>query len=91
MNYKPTDLDPNTSNKVEGITTIILTMVTDIGMVIAVIIIAILGLKYMLGSIEEKVEYKKDMIPFLVGAGLLFGILAIIKVLMQWGEQITNL
>ena len=39
----------------------------------AVVLVAFLGIKYMLGSAEEKAEYKKDMIPYLVGAFLLFG------------------
>jgi len=32
----------------------------------------ILGLKYMLGSTEERASYKKSMIPYIVGAVLLF-------------------
>lgn len=33
----------------------------------------ILGIKYMLGSTEQKATYKKSMLPYLVGAVLLFG------------------
>lgn len=32
-----------------------------------VIIITVLGIKYMMGSLEEKAEYKKSMIPLIVG------------------------
>lgn len=42
------------------------------GVVIAVIVIIILGIKYMMGSAEEKADYKKTMIPYLVGAILIF-------------------
>ena len=42
------------------------------GSVIAVIILMILGIKYMMGSAEEKAEYKKTMIPYIVGAILIF-------------------
>lgn len=90
-NYKPTDLDIATATKVEGITSKILTAVTDVGMVMAILILAILGIKYMLGSVEERAEYKKDLIPYLIGAGLLFGILSFVKILMVWGETITNI
>ena len=32
----------------------------------------VLGVRYMMGSAEEKAEYKKVMIPYLIGAVLLF-------------------
>ena len=38
----------------------------------AVGILMVLGIKYMMGSAEEKAEYKKTMIPYLIGAVLLF-------------------
>ncbi len=43
-----------------------------VGVVLAVAIIVVLGIKYMLGSAEEKSEYKKSMIPYIVGAALIF-------------------
>lgn len=42
------------------------------GTVIAVVILIILGLKYMMGSAEEKAEYKKTMIPYVIGAVCIF-------------------
>ena len=39
----------------------------------------------------DKSEYKKDMIPYLVGACLLFGITVIVKVLQQIGQSINNI
>lgn len=90
-NYKPTDLDATTSNKVETMASMILTAVTNIGIVTAILILAILGIKYMLGSIEEKAEYKKDLVPYFVGAILLFGISTFVKIFMQWGESISNI
>ena len=50
----------------------IITVLTVIGTVISVIVLIILGLKYMLGSVEEKAEYKKTMMPYVIGAILLF-------------------
>lgn len=43
-----------------------------VGVVLAVVIIIVLGIKYMLGSAEEKSEYKKSMLPYVVGAALIF-------------------
>ena len=43
-----------------------------IGSIVAVAILVVLGIKYMIGSAEEKAEYKKTMIPYLIGAVLIF-------------------
>ena len=70
---------------------VILTVITTIGMIVSVLILAILGIKYMLGSVEEKAEYKKDMIPYIVGAFLLFGITTILTIVQQIGESFNNI
>lgn len=41
--------------------------IRNIAAIAAVVIIAILGVKYMLGSVEERAEYKKSFIPLIVG------------------------
>lgn len=88
--YKPGNLDKNTSEKIGGKISKILTAVTNIGMMIAISILAVLGVKYMLGSVEEKAEYKKDLLPYLIGAILLFGIVTFMKIFMQFGQKISN-
>ena len=50
----------------------IVTIIQVVGIVIAVIVLLVIGIKYMMGSAEEKAEYKKTMIPYLVGAVLIF-------------------
>lgn len=50
----------------------IITIVTTTASVISVIMLIVLGLKYMLGSVEEKAEYKKSLKPYLIGAVLAF-------------------
>lgn len=46
----------------------ILNVLQVVGIIAGAIILVVLGLKYMMGSLEEKAEYKKTMIPFVVGA-----------------------
>lgn len=87
--YEPTD--SSEGQQLINKANVILTIITNIGMVIAVLMSAILGIKYMLGSVEEKADYKKGMIPYLVGAFLLFGICTIVKVMQQFGESINNI
>lgn len=51
----------------------ILYIVRIIGMAVAVIMLTILGIKYVAASPNEKAEYKKAMTIYVVGAVLLFG------------------
>ena len=48
-------------------------VIQTMGTLAAVAILIVLGIKYMLGSTEEKYEYKKTMIPYLIGAVFIFG------------------
>lgn len=57
--------------------------VTNAAIVISVVMIAILGIKYMMGSAEEKAEYKKSFVPLLVGAILVFGAATIARVIVN--------
>lgn len=45
----------------------IIGMIRNISVIAAVIIIMVLGVKYMLGSVEEKAEYKKSFMPLIIG------------------------
>lgn len=60
-------------------------LIRNVAAIAAVVIISILGIKYMMGSTEERAEYKKTFIPLIVGivvvvaaasiASLLFGLM----------------
>ncbi len=60
------------SNDIQDIGGKILGVLQTVGVILAVIILVILGIKYMMGSAEEKAEYKKTMIPYVVGAVCIF-------------------
>ena len=59
-------------NEIQDVGGRILGVLQTVGVVLAVIILVILGIKYMMGSAEEKAEYKKTMVPYLVGAVFIF-------------------
>lgn len=48
-------------------------IVSTAASVLAVIILIVLGIKYMMGSAEEKAEYKKTLLPYAIGAVFVFG------------------
>lgn len=88
-NIKSND-DTGADPTIEKIGSTILSIVTGVGMVLAIVLIAILGIKYMMGSTEEKAEYKKSMIPYIVGAVLVFGASAIGSAVVNMGKQIVS-
>lgn len=72
----PGDVTPSSTGADDNIKDFggkILSAITTTGIVLSVIVLAVIGIKYMLGSAEEKAEYKKTMMPYLIGAGLIFG------------------
>lgn len=66
-----------TNSDLTGIGNGLITIITTIGIVVSVIVLIILGLKYMLGSVEEKAAYKKTLLPYVIGAALVFAASAI--------------
>ena len=64
----------------------ILTIVRIVGMAVAVIMLTILGIKYVAASPNEKADYKKCMTVYVVGAVLLFGASALLSVIQKFVE-----
>ena len=52
------------------------------------IILLVIGIKYIIGSAEQKAEYKTTMIPYIVGAVLIFAGTSIVKVIYQLASQV---
>ncbi len=57
----------------------IINVIQVVGIIVAIVVILILGIKYMTGSVEQKAEYKKTMIPYVIGAILLVAGTTIVK------------
>lgn len=53
-----------------------------IGIAVAVISGSIIGIKYMLGSVEEKADIKSLLIPYIAGCVIIFGSFAIWKLVV---------
>lgn len=67
--YNPS-LDPITEEDAEGamqIIGVVLGAIRNISVVVAVITLMIIGFKYILGSVEEKANYKATMMPYIIG------------------------
>lgn len=79
---------PNTSangtNNIIDIGNNIAGIIQVVGIILSVICLMVLGIKYMMGSAEEKAEYKKTFIPYLVGAVILFAASVFAKTIYSW-------
>jgi type IV secretory pathway VirB2 component (pilin) len=73
----------NQMNKIMG-------LVQGIGIGVMVIILVVLGIKYMVGSSEERAEYKKTFIPYIVGAVLVGGASVIANAIYTFGTGMTR-
>lgn len=79
--FKPSQIQ---TSKVSGVVKLgekITGGITAVGTVVAVATTLVMGIKYMVGSVEEKAEYKKSMMPMLIGMILLFGVSWIVKLI----------
>lgn len=88
--FNPNEWDPGPGKIEEGPflekAGIVLGWIKYIGIITSVLVLVIIGLKYMLGSVEAKAEYKKTMIPYVAGCFMIMGIsiiLALIEEVMK--------
>lgn len=59
-----------------------------LGVALSVIIGAILGIKFMVGSIEEQAKIKETLLPYSIGCIVVFSGFAIWKIVIELGGKI---
>lgn len=80
-NIENQNLNGNADSQITKVGGNIVNIIQIVGIVIAVIVFLVIGIKYMIGSASEKAEYKKTMIPYVVGAVLVFAGTSLVKVI----------
>jgi len=66
----------------------ILGVVQVVGMGIAVIMLVIIGVKYITASVEEKAQLKETLMPYVIGAILLFGGSGILTIVVNFVREL---
>ena len=66
----------------------IVQIASTVGSILSVIVIIVLGIKYMMGSVEERADYKKTMLPYLIGAIFIFAASNIANIIYQFAINI---
>lgn len=69
----------NLQNFSSSLFTILVTVATAISVLVGII----LGIKYMMGSVEEKAKYKELLLPYLAGCVAVYGALGIWRILVE--------
>ena len=75
-------------DRIEGLGNKIIQIVSVIGSIASVIVLVVLGIKYMMGSAEEKAEYKKTLLPYIIGAALVFAASAIAGIVFNFATSL---
>lgn len=71
--YNPSASIGKNSSEFRSLVGNILFFIRLIGSIVSVVALIVIGIKFMLGGVEQKAEYKKRMLPYIVGMILLFG------------------
>ena len=76
-------------SQIESVGSSVVGILQTVGIVLSVVILIVLGIKYMMGSAEEKAEYKKTMMPYIIGAALIFAASALAQVVFKFFTGIS--
>lgn len=74
--------------KLQDTSNVIYNILLLAGMVAAVVISGILGIKFMIGSAEEKAQIKDALVPFIIGCIVVFGAFGIWKIFINIGKNL---
>ena len=83
-NWKPTSTtETSGTEKIQNIGNKIIGPIRVLGSIISVVTLVIIGIKYILGSVEEKAEYKKKILPYFIGGVIGFAITNLLKIIID--------
>ncbi len=76
--------------KVGGVINNVIGLLQVVGTGISIIVITILGIKYILASPGEKADIKKSAIPIVIGCVLLFGAVNLMAAVEEFSTNVLN-
>lgn len=62
---------------------VIIRILRNIAAVVAVVVLTIIGFKFMLGSVEQKAEYKQTLVPVIIGCIMVIGLAALLTTIQS--------
>ena len=84
------DTSTGASDRVNNALGIALGIIQVVGMAIAVIMLIILGIKYISAAPSDRAEIKKHAIVYVVGAFIMFGAAGIVGIVKEFGKNLGS-
>lgn len=78
------------SEKIENVINIVIGLLQVAGTGLALIVITMLGIKYLLASPSEKADVKKQIMPIIIGCILLFGALQLMGAVYEFSQDVFS-
>lgn len=72
---------------VQNVTDVLYNILLAVGIIVAVIVGLLIGIKYMTGSVAQKSETKQLLLPYIVGCVVIFGAFGIWKIVVELLNQ----
>lgn len=94
--FNPDDWKPDSTTEATGagrlqnMGNVIIGALRTVGSIVSVAVLAVLGIKYMVGSVEERATYKETMKPYLIGAVLVFAITNILGIIVNVATSLID-
>ena len=70
--FKPGDLTDSDTAVAFRSAGVIVNAIINVGLVISIVMFMVLGMKYIMGSIEDREVYKKTLMPMVIGTLMIF-------------------
>ena len=90
--YRPGDvknkISTSNTDNIQSLGGSIIGIIRVIGTIVSVAMLIVLGIKYMMGSAEERAEYKKTLFPYFIGAILIFAATNLADIIYTWASTI---
>jgi len=89
MAFAITIPDGTSTDALKDIGSKIIGLVQAVGTIVAVVMLIVVGIKYLTSSPEGKAQYKGTMMAYVVGAILIFAASNLVKIIYNWSSNIS--
>ena len=83
-------VNPDGSDSIRKILSVVLEVTRTVGAAVAIIILMVIGAKYIIASAGERADLKKYAINYVIGALILFGASGILAMIKEFVVDAVN-
>ena len=76
-------------NAINNIGGTIITIIRVVSVAIAIVMLLVIGMRYMISAPGDRADIKKHAVAYVVGAFILFGVSGILTILTDFSSKIT--